>query len=53
MIFDASSMISFLAYGSNTKYFTKQLVVLIGSLIVSIFLFKVNTKDYKKWINLL
>ena len=29
MIFDASSMRSFLEYGTNTKYFFKQLIILI------------------------
>lgn len=50
MIFDASSMKSFLEYGTNTKYFSKQLMILIVSLFVSIFIMTVPTKRYKKSI---
>ena len=50
MILDASSMKSFLEYGTNTKYFYKQLIILIGSIFASIFVLLVPTKKYKKVI---
>jgi len=50
MILDASSMKSFLVYGENTKYFSKQLIVLIGSLILSIFIINIPIKRYRKII---
>ena len=50
MILDASSMKSFLEYGTNTKYFNKQLIILIGSLVASIFVMTIPTKKYKKVI---
>ncbi len=50
MILDASSMRSFLDYGVNTKYFTKQLIVLIGSFILSIIIMKIPLKRYNKLI---
>lgn len=50
MIFDASSMISFITFGSNTKFFSKQLTILIISFIFSIFLLFIKTKDYKRYI---
>lgn len=50
MVLDASSMKSFLEYGSNTKYFSKQLVILIISLFLSIFVLFVPTKKYKRVI---
>lgn len=50
MILDASSMKSFLEYGTNTKYFTKQLIILIVSLVASIFVLTVPTKKYKRVI---
>ena len=48
MILDASSMKSFLEYGTNTKYFTKQLVILFISLIAYIFILRIPTKKYRK-----
>lgn len=50
MIFDASSMRSFLEYGTNTKYFFKQLIILIGSAVVAITIMKIPLKKYKKLI---
>ncbi len=50
MILDASSMKSFLEYGENTKYFIKQLIVLIGSSIISLIIFKIPIKRYNKLI---
>ena len=50
MILDASSMKSFLVYGENTKYFMKQLIVLIGALILSFFIISIPLKKYKKLI---
>ena len=50
MILDASSMKSFLEYGTNTKYFNKQLIILIGSFVASIFVMTIPTKKYKKVI---
>ena len=50
MILDASSMKSFLEYGTNTKYFSKQLIILIVSLFASVFIMMVPTKRYKKSI---
>ena len=50
MIFDASSMKSFMEYGTNTKYFTKQLVILIVSLFASIFIICIPTKKYNRLI---
>ena len=48
MILDASSMKSFLEYGTNTKFFSKQLIILIVSFSASIFVMVVPTKKYKK-----
>lgn len=53
MILDASSMKSFLIYGENTKYFVKQLLVLGGSLIISLIIIKVPLKRYNKIIYLI
>lgn len=50
MIFDASSMRSFLEYGINTKYFTKQIIILIVSSICAIFIMSVPIKRYNKLI---
>ena len=50
MILDASSMKSFMEYGTNTKYFSKQLVILIISLVTFIFIVSFPTKSYKKII---
>jgi len=50
MVLDASSMKSFLEYGSNTKYFTKQLGILVISLIISITVLFIPTKKYKRVI---
>ena len=50
MIFDASSMRSFLEYGTNTKYFFKQLIILITSAIMSIIIMKIPLKKYSKLI---
>ena len=48
MIFDASSMKSFMEYGTNTKYFTKQLAILIVSLVISVLIIMTPLKRYKK-----
>lgn len=48
MILDASSMKSFLEYGTNTKYFMKQLIILFISMIAFIFILRIPTKKYKK-----
>ena len=58
MIFDASSMRSFLDYGVNTKYFTKQLVILglcfiLAIIIMSTRLCKYNSIIYALVIGLL
>ena len=50
MILDASSMRSFIDYGTNNRFFYKQLVILIISFFVSIFAIFFPTKKYKKWI---
>lgn len=50
MVYDASSTKSFMEYGVNTKYFSKQLIILIASLFISIFIMIVPTKRYKKVI---
>lgn len=47
MIFDASSMRSFIDFGVNTKYFTKQLIILILCLIMSIIIYKIPIRKYK------
>jgi cell division protein FtsW (lipid II flippase) len=46
MIFDASSMRSFLAYGVNTTFFTRQLIILIISFVISLIVMKVPLKRY-------
>ena len=53
MILDASSMKSFLVYGENTKYFFKQLIVLIGSFFISLLIYKIPLKRYNKLIYLI
>lgn len=53
MILDASSMKSFLVYGENTKYFFKQLIVLIGSMIISLIILRIPLKRYSKLIYLI
>lgn len=50
MIFDASSMRSFLAYGVNTKYFNKQLVILIASFVIALVIMKIPLRRYKSLI---
>ena len=50
MIFDASSMKSFMEYGTNTKYFTKQLGILIASLVISVLIILTPLKRYKKFM---
>ena len=50
MILDASSMKSFIEDGTNTKYFMKQLIIIIISFIISIFIIMTPTKKYKKSI---
>lgn len=50
MILDASSMRSFIDYGTNNRFFFKQLVILIISLFASIFTIFFSTKKYKKYI---
>ncbi len=46
MIFDASSMRSFLAYGVNTTYFTRQLLILIFSFVIGLIVMKIPLKRY-------
>lgn len=48
MIFDASSMKSFMEDGTNTKYFSKQLIILIISLFLSVLIIATPLKRYKK-----
>ena len=50
MILDASSMKSFMEYGTNNKYFFKQLIILIVSFFASISTIFFPTKKYKKFI---
>ena len=50
MILDASSMKSFLVYGENTKYFFKQLIILIVSIVLSVFVISTPIKRYRKLI---
>ena len=50
MILDASSMRSFIDYGTNNKFFFKQLIILIISLFASIFTIFFSTKKYKKYV---
>lgn len=50
MIFDASSMKSFLDSGNEYYYFNKQLLFLIASFIVTIVIIVVPTKRYKRYI---
>ena len=50
MILDASSMRSFIDYGTNNRFFFKQLIILIISFFASVFAIFVPTKKYKKWI---
>ncbi len=52
MILDASSMRSFLSSGSNTTYFTKQLVILIGSFILFFIIMRIPLKKYNSIIYL-
>ena len=47
MIFDASSMRSFIDYGVNTKYFTKQLIILLASFVAFIYILTKPTNRYK------
>ena len=53
MILDASSMKSFLVYGENTKYFMKQLIVLIGCVVLSLFIINIPIRRYNKPIYLI
>ena len=50
MILDASSMRSFIDYGTNNRFFFKQLVILIISFFVSVFTIFFPTRKYKKYI---
>ncbi len=50
MIFDASSMRSFLDYGVNTKYFTKQLVILGLCFILAIIIMSTRLSKYNSII---
>lgn len=50
MILDASSMRSFIDYGTNNRFFFKQLIILIISLFASIFTLFFATKKYKKYV---
>lgn len=52
MIFDASSMKSFLGTGENTFYFFRQLLFLIISLILSLFIIRTPLKKYNGLIYL-
>lgn len=52
MILDASSMKSFLESGENTKFFSKQLIILIGCAIISLFIFSTPLKRYNRIIYL-
>lgn len=53
MILDASSMKSFLLYGENTRYFVKQLVILIVSVFLGLFIIYTPIRRYKRVIYLL
>ena len=50
MILDASSMKSFMEYGTNNRFFFKQLFILIVSFFASVFTIFISTKKYKKLI---
>ena len=50
MILDASSMRSFIDYGTNNRFFFKQLVILIISLFASLFTIFFSTKKYNKLV---
>lgn len=50
MIFDASSMKSYLVTGSNTHYFYKQLIILAVSLATTIVIIQIPTTKYRKYI---
>ena len=50
MILDASSMRSFIDYGTNNRFFFKQLVILIISFFASIFTIFFSTTKYKRII---
>lgn len=50
MILDASSMRSYIDYGTNNKFFFKQLIILIISFFASVFTVFFSTKKYKKYI---
>ncbi len=50
MILDASSMRSFIDYGTNNRFFFKQLVILIISFFASIFTIFFSTKKYNKLV---
>ena len=53
MILDASSMRSFLASGSNTAYFSKQLIILIGSFFLFLIILRIPLKRYNSLIYLI
>ena len=50
MILDASSMRSFIDYGTNNRFFFKQLFILIVSFFASIFTIFFPTRKYKKYV---
>ena len=50
MIFDASSMKSYLTSGNNMTYFYRQLGILVFSLIINILFIQIPTSKYKKYI---
>ena len=50
MILDASSMRSFIDYGTNNRFFFKQLVILIISLFAALFTIFFSTKKYNKLV---
>ena len=53
MILDASSMKSFLVYGENTKYFVKQLIILIASVFLGFIIIYTPIRRYKRIIYLI
>lgn len=50
MIYDASSMKSYLETGKSTAYFFKQILILIISIIGSVIIIQIPIKKYKKYI---
>lgn len=52
MILDASSMKSFIVYGVSTRYFTKQLAILIISFIAGLVIILIPPKKFNKYVYL-